>query len=271
MKVVLVDNGSLEPAAHAGLRNAADSIGRALDVKVHAVSWKHSNRIPPAALEGGPAMTLGPWVRSQVASGEHEFLFIPFFISPQGAIGSALRADLALLREETGGFEFTFSRGLGDGAPLASIVADLISQEIHTRALRKPSVIVVDHGGPSRASAEIRDRVAESARIELGGSVGTVMAASMESPEGPGFEFNRPLLAEALDDVGSGDVVIAPLFLLPGRHAGAGGDLERIAGEAAARYRGLRCHFTALVGSHPATIDALAAAAAGALGTGTLS
>jgi hypothetical protein len=269
MKVVLVDNGSLEPAAHAGLRIAAAAIGRGLGAHVEAVSWKHSNRIPDGALEGGPARTLAPWIREQVCAGEREFLLVPFFISPQGAIGSALRDDLGRLQEETGGFEFSFARGLADGPALPAIVADRIGEAIASRGLGKPAVIVVDHGGPSRASSEIRDRVADAARALLGGSINMLTAASMESPEGPGFEFNQPLLAGALAGARQGDVLIAPLFLLPGRHAGPDGDLARIARAAEALNPGLRCHFTELVGSHPAAIEALILVASGALGIGT--
>src|SRR5208283_5060273 len=97
---------------------------------------------------------------------------------------------------------------------------------------------------------------------ELGGAIGPLLAASMESPDGPDFAFNRPLLAEALARPGfdSGDVVVAPLFLSPGRHAGPGGDLVRMAREAEARTPRLRCHFTELVGSHPIALETLAGA-----------
>jgi sirohydrochlorin ferrochelatase len=90
----------------------------------------------------------------------------------------------------------------------------------------------------------------------------------MESPAGPGFEFNRPLLEEALALPGfdSGDVVIAPLFLLPGRHAGTGGDLDTIARVAEARAAALRCHVADLVGTHPLAVEALAAGLLRALG-----
>jgi hypothetical protein len=266
MKVVLVDNGSLEAAAHAGLRAAALAMGRMLDMQVEAVSWKHSDRIAPAALETGAAHTLAPWIRAEVSAGERNFLFVPFFISPQGAIGSAFRGDLARLQAETGGFDFAFTDGLADGETLAAIVAERIRSKAASLGLGRPAVVVVDHGGPSRASAGVRDRVASSVRAELGESVGTLQAASMESPQGPGFEFNRPLLADALTQVGSGDVIIAPLFLLPGRHAGGGGDLGRIALEARTRSPGLRCHFTELVGTHPLAIESLAGAVTRALG-----
>jgi len=116
----------------------------------------------------------------------------------------------------------------------------------------------VDHGGPSADSAALRDRLAVDIRILLGSSAASVTAASMESPEGHPFSFNRPLLREALADLaasGATDVVLAPLFLSPGRHAGPGGDLAQIA----RGFPQLRSHFTALVGTHPLAIAALAA------------
>jgi hypothetical protein len=270
MKIALVDNGSLEPAAHTGLRAAAAAIGARSEVPVEAVSWRHSDRIPSYALEGGPGLTLVAWVRDHVAAGEREFLFIPFFISPQGAIGSSLRKDLLALQGELGGFEFSFSGGLAADAPMAEIVADRVRQASTAAGLVRPPVIVVDHGGPTRASAEVRDRVANAARARLAGEVGRLTAASMESPDGPEFEFNRPLLAEALlsPDLDSGDLIVAPLFLSPGRHAGSGGDLFRIAREAEVTRPGLRCHFAGLVGTHPLAIEHLASSLARALSIG---
>lgn len=270
MKIALVDNGSLEAAAHAGLRAAAAAIGGRAGACVEAVSWRHSDRIPSYALEAGPAHTLVPWVRDQVAAGEREFLFIPFFISPQGAIGTSLRRDILALQEEAGGFEFSFADGLAADDPIAAIVADRVREASASAGLRRPPVVVVDHGGPLRASVEVRNRVADAARALLRGEIGRLAAASMESPDGPEFGFNRPLLAEALLSPGlnSGDVVVAPLFLSPGRHAGPGGDLARIAREAEARSAGLRCHFTGLVGTHPLAIEHLASSLARALSIG---
>jgi hypothetical protein len=45
------------------------------------------------------------------------------------------------------------------------------------------------------------------------------------------------------------------LFLSPGRHAGAAGDVAKICGSSPAR-----CHVTALVGDHPLVVETLAAA-----------
>jgi sirohydrochlorin ferrochelatase len=89
--------------------------------------------------------------------------------------------------------------------------------------------------------------------------------------EGAGHPHNQPLLATQLAAEGfnRGDVVIAPLFLSPGRHAGPSGDLAQIAQAASSAAEkspagvdaspALRCHFTDLVGSHPLAVETLAA------------
>jgi sirohydrochlorin ferrochelatase len=254
MKVALIDNGSLKAEAHDCLRAVAASIEERAGTRITPVSWKHSDRTG-----GTGAWTLAPWIHSNVSDGERDFVLIPFFISPKGAIGSALRRDLAVLQEEMGGFEFSFAGGLTHSA-LATIIAERVRETAEINGLQKPSVIVVDHGGPSPASAAVRNRVADAARDLLWGDIGMLTAASMESPDGDDFAFNRPLLADALASPGLelNDVVIAPLFLSPGRHAGDDGDLARIVREAQARAPALRCHFTELVGTHPSVAPRLA-------------
>ncbi len=79
MKIALIDNGSLEPAAQRNLRAVAAGLAGRVGAPVAAVSWKHSDRVPAAALDGTPAWTLVPWVRSQLADGERQFVFVPFF------------------------------------------------------------------------------------------------------------------------------------------------------------------------------------------------
>jgi hypothetical protein len=250
MKAALIDNGSLEPDAHRNLRRIAALVGELAGIAVDAVSWKHSDRIPETALGGRKALTLEAWVRDEVAGGEREFVFIPFFVCPQGAVGSCLRGDLEALALETG-MEFTFTAGLS--SDLASIAAERAFETVTSLGLDRPAVILVDHGGPAAASAGVRNAVSNGMREVLGKSIGPLSAASMESPDGPEFQFNRPLFSELLSSpaFAARDTVVVPLFLAPGRHAGPGGDLERIARAWEARRPGLRCHFTGLVGTHP--------------------
>src|SRR5215211_2750951 len=127
MIVAIVDNGSLEAAAQLNLRWVAHEVSRLTGVNVVPVSWKHSDRVPCSALNGLPASTLKSWVRTELERGEREFVFVPFFISPQGAIGSALRADLEQLRLEaaaSGGFRYAFSAGLAESGAVAKILAE---------------------------------------------------------------------------------------------------------------------------------------------------
>ena len=52
MIVALIDNGSLEVAATLNLRTVAAELTLKVGVPVHPVSWKHSDRIPLANLDG---------------------------------------------------------------------------------------------------------------------------------------------------------------------------------------------------------------------------
>jgi hypothetical protein len=261
MITAVIDNGSLAPAAHRNLRALAAALTKRTGVEVHPVSWKHSDRIPPDLLEGRPGATLDAWLKHHFTRGERDFLFIPFFVSSQGAIGSWLRKDVERLRAELGGFRFAFTSGLASRGVLAPIAADRIRQTVARYSLDHPSVIVVDHGGPSRFSAELRDEIAADVRELLHGEIGPLAAASLE---GSKYPHNMPLFADALSLEGfdQGDVIIAPLFLAPGRHAGPRGDLAEIATAAEDRLTAapLRCHFTELPGTHPRILDALAGA-----------
>lgn len=253
MKIALIDNGSLEPEAHRALRRVAAEISRLSGVSVEAISWKHSGRIDPAKLDGICAWTLEPWVRAATARGEREFIFIPFFVSAQGAIGSYLLADVEKLQAQVGGFRFAFTPGLAQQRRLTPVLADQIRRAIAEAAWTKPQVVVVDHGGPSPISAKLRDQVTAEVAELLGDEVLSVTAASMEGEE---HAHNHPLLQELLSDptAVSGNVLIAPLFLLPGRHAGPTGDLAQIAAAAAqarTASQPLHCHFSAPLGAHP--------------------
>ena len=260
MIVALIDNGSLEVAATLNLRTVAAELTLKVGVPVHPVSWKHSDRIPLANLDGdAAAWTLKPWMAAKLAAGERDFVFVPFFISPQGAIGSALRQDLESLQNPAAPFRFTFTSSLAEAEVIPKIIAARIRQTIEIATLTAPPVIVVDHGGPSPASAALRNHIAAAVRALLGPLIGPLTAASMEGGEHP---HNLPLLADQLRAPGSntGDVIVALLFLSPGRHAGAGGDIAQICGAAETANPTLRCNLTDLVGTHPLAIEALVAA-----------
>lgn len=267
MTIALIDNGSLEPAATRNLRVVAEAISLSIEATVHPVSWKHSDRIPLSALDGDAAgTTLATFVPAHLARGERQFVFVPFFISAQGAIGSALRGDLEKLSTPEQPFTFTFTGSLADAGVIPQILAARVRETIALAGLECPPVIVVDHGGPSPLSAELRNRIAYETRALLGTEIGPLAAASME---GEDHAHNHPLLAAQLRAPGfdSGDVIISLLFLSPGRHAGAFGDIAQICGAAESATPALRCHLTDLVGTHPLAATSLAAALRATLST----
>ena len=75
--------------------------------------------------------------------------------------------------------------------------------------------------------------------------------------------FNGELLEKKLDacvPAGSAaNLVLAMMFISPGRHAGPGGDIEAICAEAQTRHPGLQLAISPLIGEHPLLIDILKA------------
>jgi len=157
-----------------------------------------------------------------------------------------------------------FAPFLGDALPGSAIdLVDILAARVRERwtALdgAKSPVVLVDHGSPRREVTALRDRLGPELARRLGGQI-DVRVASMERREGPEFDFNEPLLERALRDpsLPAGPLVVAMLFLSPGRHAGPGGDVVEICEAAEAERPGLRAHRTDLVGSHPGVTELLA-------------
>jgi hypothetical protein len=97
----------------------------------------------------------------------------------------------------------------------------------------------------------------------------------MERREGPAYDFNGRLLSDVLEglalDEPTARVIVALLFIAPGRHAGAGGDIAEIVAGVERRHPGLRTRLTPLVSAHAGLVDILAdrALEAGLDGPGT--
>jgi len=98
-----------------------------------------------------------------------------------------------------------------------------------------------------------RDKVVVQMKRELGVDI-PISAVCMEKR--PECHFNGPLLEEALDLL-QGDVIVALLFLQPGRHAGSGGDIEQIIARAMDRNPKLHCHRTPLLAQDAMIIQIL--------------
>jgi hypothetical protein len=272
----LMDNGSLEPAATLGLRRLAAQLGERLGTRVEPVSLLHSSAVPAEKLGGAPAEILEPALERRLTAGQSDFLIVPLFFGPSGALTDYLPKRLAHLRTKHPSLNVRVAAPLfapGDDR-LARILADQV-RAVGARLGRARAgvdeprpykqtagfhVALVDHGSPAKAVTDVRNELA----CQLAGHLGpdyTVAPASMERREGAAYDFCEPLLEKLLRSTGwnAGEVIVAMQFLLPGRHAGPDGDVAEICRAAETASGGaLRTTMTGLVAEHPLLVDILA-------------
>jgi sirohydrochlorin ferrochelatase len=263
---MLVDNGSLRAESTLNLRRIARDLAARAGCTVHPVSLLHSSAVDSEALEGKPARIFEPFVKEHARAGHRRFEVLPLFFGPSRALTEYIPQCAERLQRSFPGLEIEVAPPLAGPEPdrpdpkLAALLADAIRETLRENTLHRPPVILVDHGSPLPALAGLRDRLAESAASLLGGEVSGVQPASMERREGPEYAFCEPLLEGVLRDpvLLAGPVVLAMLFLNPGRHAGKGGDVDTICANACAERPGLRVHRTRLLGAHPGLVAILA-------------
>ena len=262
--ILLVDYGSLEPASTLGLRRIATQLGRALGCDVAPVSLLHADAVPAASLAGRPAEVLEPALERRARQRVDRFLIVPLFFGPSVALTGDVPACVGRLRLQFPQAQVRLAQCLVDTADasddrMAALIMDLVHAK-NLEAAAPSAVILVDHGSPERAVTAVRDQLAAQLAVRLGAEVASVRAASMERRPGAEYNFNDPSLERALDesDPDARPVIVAMQFLLPGRHAGPGGDVARICAAAQRRHPSLRVEMTDLVGSHPGLIDLLA-------------
>ena len=263
--VLLVDNGSLRPAATLWLRKIATALGKRLERKVEPVSLLHSNKVPARRLGGRKAEILKDAVARRLQRGARDIVVLPLFFGPSRALTELIPNLIREWRRYAPELTVRVAPPLAavDEDRLALILESQVRTKLTPRFLRgqRAHVALVDHGSPVRAVTQVRDRLAAQLRRRLAADVAGVAACSMERLMGAAYAFNEPLLETLLAKPGwsSGPVIVAQLFLLPGRHAGPRGDVERICRHAREKSPGLRTVRTKLAGEDPAIIDILAA------------
>jgi sirohydrochlorin ferrochelatase len=258
----LVDNGSLRAASTLNLRRIAEALAEVSGHPIQPVSLLHSSRVSPEELEGKSAEILEPALRRHLDAGERDFFILPLFFGPSLALSDYLPKRVRALRRKFPDLRIRIAPCLFDlhqGSDLRLI------RIVHERVLaaipsgEKPAVVLVDHGSPAPEVTYVRNFLAGQLSALLGDRVSRVAAASMERREGPEFCFNEPLLEDILTRPGfnTGRVVVAMLFLSPGRHAGEEGDVAQICRRAEGAAPGLSVTMTGLVGDHPGLIPIL--------------
>ncbi|AVI62237.1 sirohydrochlorin chelatase [Halomonas sp. GFAJ-1] len=260
--IFLVDNGSLRPQATHNLRRVALELSHQLGETVQAASLLHSNKIPPEEVDGIPAITLGPAAERSAEQGATEIIVLPFFFGPSKALTGYLPERMAALQARFPEVSVRVAQPLVDergnnDLRLAKLLADNVREKL--QAGTTPQVALVDHGSPIPEVTAVRNRLAGQLSVLLADEVSCVAAASMERREGDEYRFNEPLLEHLLDtpEFQSDPVILAMLFLSPGRHAGEGGDIAEICAAAEQRHPGLTVTTTALVGEHPDIVEIL--------------
>jgi len=264
-RVFLIDNGSLRPGATLGLRCLAAKLSESVDRQVLPVSLLHSSKVSAIELFGAKASTVKSALRKWIAAGERSFILLPLFLGPSRAITEYLPTLVDEERAKAPDLKVIIAPPLAGRrieAPdirLAEILAANIRRTLPEDSLRSAKVAVIDHGTPARAVNKVRNAVARQVRDLLGSEVAAVAACSMERREGDAYAFNEPLLENlgGLDDWRGSHLVVALFFLLPGRHAGAGGDVAEICDTLMKNGDFNSIHQTPLMGEHPLLIDIL--------------
>ena len=261
---LLADNGSLRPDAILALRHVAEKLAQRTGIETEAVGLLHSNKVGAAYLDGVPGETVETCLRRRLAEGESDFIILPFFLGPSLGVTDWLPKRLGVFQNEFSDLRVKLASCLAidrEGEEILSgVVADRIREVSCRVMLKRPFVAFVDHGTPVSEVNQVRERVGERVRALLGEEVAGLWACSMERRPEPDYAFNEPLLETLLRDetaVPSGDVVVAQFSLSPGRHAGAGGDVDEICREAERVRPGLRVHLTEPLGEHPLVLDLL--------------
>lgn len=260
--VFLIDNGSLRPEATFWLRCLAEGLSERSGLVVEPASLLHSHKVPAEALCGRPATIVRRRLRECIEAGHRRFIFLPLFLGPSLGIieylpklideGRAMAADLQVVIADV-------LAGPDLDQPdlrLAKILADQVEQFGLDSDSR---VALVDHGTPVESVNRVRNAVAEQLSQRLGRPRGFVQPCSMERREGAAYAFNEPLL-DSLGQVEgfSGQrLILAMFFLLPGRHAGTGGDVAEIYEGLLERGRFKQVETTPLLGGHPGIFEIL--------------
>lgn len=257
---LLVDNGSLEPAATLALRGLAAGLARRLGRPVEPVSLLHSSAIDPALIAGQPAEILFPALERRLAEGRNDFIILPLFFGPSRALTHYFPENLDRLRKKYPELRLKLAPPLhaANDNRLAQIIAHQVRRELSPTDTDR--VVLVDHGSPVAAVTAVRDELARQLAVMLGSRVAALSPASMERRPEPEYDFCKPLLADLLATPpwNAGRVIVAMQFLLPGRHAGPAGDVAAICQAAETASPGLKTQMTRLVAEDPLLLDILA-------------
>lgn len=249
--LLLADNGSFQPAATLGLRRLASQVSQILGRAVTPVSVLHSDKIDPTLLQGTAAETFEPYARKLHAQGSRELDILPLFIGPSLALTEFLPERAQAVGMHLNILPTLWSPGNEDA--LVELLLDNLKATGWTPG--SGTVLLCDHGSPIREVTAAREDLAARLRQKLNLTTDILFGCAMERREGAAYAFNEPMLADAMAR-SKGKVVILMLFILPGRHAGPGGDVATLCAQHAPAH--VTWQLAPLLGEHPRLAQTLA-------------
>mmetsp|Transcript_3704 Transcript_3704/g.5013 ORF Transcript_3704/g.5013 Transcript_3704/m.5013 type:complete len:413 (+) Transcript_3704:1077-2315(+) len=280
---ILVDNGSLRPEPTITFRSYASKLQSMMEalsssktISVYAASARHSNKIPPEELGGKPAEILPDTLVKLLDDSSvvpDLIVCIPIFLGRSKTvtsyIPSCIEKSLAKSRKSvpyliTDTLVTSCGRldELNNMSSIESLLCNMILRtkgKIQGLGDKGCPVVIVDHGSPTREVNQIRRGLAASLRRKLGDNVTCVIDCSMERRQDKAYDFNEPLLENVFDFGGlqEGPLILAYVFLAPGRHAGKGGDIEEILQVVKSRHPKLEIYQTGLLADEENSEDFL--------------
>ena len=263
--ILLIDNGSLRPDATLGLRRLAELLTERSGLKIEPVSLLHSSKVPAEDLGGVRAQIVKPSLRRFIDAGAREIVCLPLFLGPSRGITEYLPTLIEGAKADATDVKVVIADTLAGAdvdepdVRLAEMLAAHVRQTIGAEGFSNPQVALVDHGTPAEPVNRLRNAVARQLGACLGAEVATVVASSMERRAGAEYDFNEPLLEnlDQLEGFTAGELIVSLFFLLPGRHAGAAGDVAEICHALVERAAFSRIEMTPLIGEHPVLLDIL--------------
>ena len=260
-KYFLVDNGSLQPESVIYMRNVAVELGKSTGLSVTPSGLMHSHKVDSSKLNGQPGISLESFFLSKDSELYKNLAFIPMFLGPSLAITDWLPEKLAMWSHNKIDRKYSIADCLfrrGDHR-LANALSEYVSDLIPKFSPVKPYVILVDHGTPLQEVNLVREEVGSALVSKLEGRLSGFSTACMERRDGTQYDFNDPLLENLLQEIQSGgnnSVILAQLFLAPGRHAGPNGDISEICSPFI--NDGMKIERTPTLGNHPLVLEILA-------------
>ena len=260
---LLCDNGSVKPAATLRLRQLAQQLAEHSGKTIHPVSLMHANKIPADLINDEPAIIFPDFLDKQLASGLRDFCVLPLFFGLSRALTSYIPQKVQEAVGKHGPFSLTVEEvlyPLPQGEPeMIKIVIDHIKATASSHAMPLKNIVLVDHGSPSPRVTAVREHIATAIQETPGLDIKPEQAV-MERREGKEYDFNGPLLENWLIEKaqqGESRVIITLIFLLPGKHAGAGGDIVEICQSVRDRFPGFKIAISPLISEHPALLNIL--------------